>query len=359
MTPSTPKTRIAIVAPFPPPYGGMSVLAETLSRCLGRHGFRLVHIDTNRHLSGWLGRNRLLLLLCQTVAFYVRLLKIVRCDVVLFVASSGGSFFGKIVPAALLCRLFRKPVILDFVGGGIEDKLADNAALWKRCFACFHEVIVPTHVFRNLFSSYGIRSVVLPHIVDIERFHHGKRDGSRHVLLAAKNLATYSGIDSILLAYNEVRKKRTDIDLVIAGSGPERERLDRLVTELGLTGVTFVGNVGYADMPKLFADATIFVHGTQYESFGIVLVEAFASGTPVVSTNVGGIPEVVTDGVNGHLVPYGDYRAMAKKIEALLDSPAKYAAFRNQAVEEARKYSCAVLAPSYVELIETVLKGRN
>jgi glycosyltransferase involved in cell wall biosynthesis len=88
-------------------------------------------------------------------------------------------------------------------------------------------------------------------------------------------------------------------------------------------------------MPEIMAQASLFVHGTRYESFGLVLVEAMAAGRPVVAFSVGGIPDVVLDGRTGFLVPYGDIEALAGRVISLLwDSDQ-----RRSMAEQARAWS--------------------
>ena len=82
---------------------------------------------------------------------------------------------------------------------------------------------------------------------------------------------------------------------------------------MNIKGVTFLGNVPHDDMPGLMRKSTVFVHGSRYESFGIVLVEAMASGLPVVAFNIGGIREVVVERKTGHLVNYGDVISFSNK----------------------------------------------
>lgn len=345
------KKRIALVAPFPPPHGGMTVLAETLGSCLAKNGYEVVNVDTNPQVGSWLAGFQTLKKLLQLADYYVNIFRVIRCDFVLIVSASGPSYFFKFVPLIIACRLAGKPVVVDFVGGGLEAKVEGGSLLWKMALSLPTELIVPTSEFRKIMDKLGVRSVIIPHVVNISRFDATKSGGSRLVLLSGKNLVSYCGVDTIIRAFSIVKAVVPDAQLIVAGDGPERGRYEALVRELALADVDFIGNVAYEKMPDLFGRARIFVHGTKFESFGIALVEAFASGTPVVSTRVGGIPDVVTDEVTGYLVEFDDYQRMAECILRLHADAGLYASFRASCLENAQRYSCEAIFQQISDLL--------
>jgi glycosyltransferase involved in cell wall biosynthesis len=108
------------------------------------------------------------------------------------------------------------------------------------------------------------------------------------------------------------------VTLVVAGEGPERDELERRTGELGLDGrVRFLGSVSRDDVLRLFRAADASVLSSSWENFPHTVVEALAVGCPVLATAVGGVPEVVQDGVNGLLVRPDDPPALATAIERL------------------------------------------
>lgn len=113
-----------------------------------------------------------------------------------------------------------------------------------------------------------------------------------------------------------------DVALVVAGDGPEREPLGRLAAELGLEArVRFAGPLPRDEVLALYRAADAALLSSAWENFPHSVVEALAVGTPVISTAVGGVPEVVEDGVNGLLVPSGDVDALAAAIRRLAAEP--------------------------------------
>lgn len=123
-------------------------------------------------------------------------------------------------------------------------------------------------------------------------------------------LAPEKGVDVLVRATARARASGTHLHVVIAGDGPERERIQRLVIEEGVgDAVTLVGRV--EDTRSLLADADLLVLPSRSENLPLAALEALASGIPVVASSVGGVAEVVDDGVNGWLTPPDDAQALA------------------------------------------------
>ena len=133
-----------------------------------------------------------------------------------------------------------------------------------------------------------------------------------NALVFAGRLGPQKAVGVLLTALADV----DGVSLVVAGDGPEREALERHVAELGLDGrVRFLGSVPRETVLRLFGAGDASVLPSAWENFPHTVVEALAVGTPVISTDVGGVSEVVRDGENGLLVPAGDAAALAAAIE--------------------------------------------
>lgn len=329
----------------------MSVLAQTIQVSLEALGVGVIPIDTHPTP----GRMRLpteFIRKCFVgVKYFLGLSKALKADVIVVVSSSGSYLYAKALPALLLGKVFRRPVVLDFVGGGVVDKLNGKDTILMRCIRSFDCVLVPTRVFERVFLEARIPCQVFPHIVAVERFSPSKKKLTSPVLFAAKNLADESGFEMLLRAFAEIKKTHPEARFIIAGDGPKRPALLELVRELAVSGVEFLGSRSYEEMPALFESATILVHGPRYESFGLVLVEALASGTPVVSTNVGGIPDIINDGVNGFLVDYNDHLSMASRVRTLLDDREVYDRFVVNGLRSAEAYSGRSLCPELIRIL--------
>ncbi len=131
------------------------------------------------------------------------------------------------------------------------------------------------------------------------------------VLAFAGRLGPQKSLDVAL----EAIAREPRVGLVVAGEGPERAALERRVHELGLDGrVRFLGGVGRESVLRLFRAADASLLSSSWENFPHTVVESLAVGTPVISTSVGGVPEVVRDGENGLLVPPREPAALAAAV---------------------------------------------
>ncbi|HEY0590232.1 MAG TPA: glycosyltransferase family 4 protein [Thermoanaerobaculia bacterium] len=137
------------------------------------------------------------------------------------------------------------------------------------------------------------------------------------VLGTAAVLRDGKGIDVLLRAFARVVREAHDITLKIAGDGPLRRHLEREGGRLGLG--SHVHWLGYRDdVPSLVRTFDVFVHPALFDALPTAVLEAMAAGVPVVASATGGIPEIITDGENGLLVPPGDEEALAGAIHRLL-----------------------------------------
>lgn len=328
----------------------MSILAEVLTESLNKASSSVSRINTSRlppNIARRLGFGRI----HQHFTFFTDLFKKLDQDVYLLISSSGLSFYTKIFPALCIIRMRGRPAVLDFVGGGILHKLHP---LYIFILKRFKNILVPTPTFQKAFSEKGIRSTVFPHIVRVENFHNQKSSDEGVNLIAAKALVPYSGIQDIIKAFCIIQKELPNAQLKIVGEGPERENLERFILDKSITGIEFLGSISHYEMPKIFSSASIFLHGTKIESFGLVLVEAMAAGLPIVSTNSGGIPDVIRDEFNGLLVNYGDHREMARQALLVLTNREKYEQIRQNALNESKKYSASVLAPKLLTILRKI-----
>ena len=143
--------------------------------------------------------------------------------------------------------------------------------------------------------------------------------------------------------------------LVMIGDGPEVKTCCQLVDELGLRDrVLFMGN--QEQVVPLLSVADLFLLPSAQESFGLAALEAMACGAPVISSDTGGLPEVVVEGETGYLCGVGDVEGMASKAIALLSDPVMHAEFSEAGIRRVRNAFCAArIVPQYEELYRRVL----
>jgi glycosyltransferase involved in cell wall biosynthesis len=125
----------------------------------------------------------------------------------------------------------------------------------------------------------------------------------------------------------------------VAGDGSQRAELESLTNELGLRGVEFLGLVAPEQMPLLYDSADIYLNTPDIDNMPGSLIEAFASGLPVVTTNAGGIPYLVSDGENALMTERRDYEGIASRAIRLLEDETLAATIAERARQDCCKYS--------------------
>lgn len=178
-------------------------------------------------------------------------------------------------------------------------------------------------------------------------------------IFAASHLTWQKGIDVLLKALVELSDRGIMPDLIIAGNGPEKERLQALVHTFGLERhVHFWGQADRDEMASLYNGCVFFVHPSLNEGFGLVALEAMICGKAVITTHVGGLPEVVADGVTGLLIPPNDSTELAKTIETLWRDPLRAEAMGRAGRELAHsQFTWSRVADRYLEAYQIASRG--
>ncbi|GAA5218542.1 glycosyltransferase family 4 protein [Corallincola platygyrae] len=190
---------------------------------------------------------------------------------------------------------------------------------------------------------------------DIETFIQG----AEHLLLAVGRLSREKGFSHLLHAMADMEQSHPGTKLLIVGEGGQREFLTELTDRLGLNQRVLMP--GFSDqIPALLQRADLFVMPSLTEGLPMALLEAMASGTPVVASAVGGIPDVLEQGKCGVLVPPADDVALSKGIASLLDDPEKAAITAAKArVRQLENYSVGAMTDAYLALYQDLLAGSH
>lgn len=190
---------------------------------------------------------------------------------------------------------------------------------------------------RSLVSTHGSIDII-PCGTDTRRFGHISRIEARRALgleqdakivLYVGRFDRRKGIETLVRAVGQSQLKDQNLKLIIGGGsrpgqsdGAERERIEGIVNELGLQDITmFPGRLGVENLHLYYAAADVSVVPSHYEPFGLVAIEAMASGTPVVASDVGGLQFTVIPEITGLLAPAKDDAAFAKAIDRILADP--------------------------------------
>ena len=231
-------------------------------------------------------------------------------------------------------RCLNKHVVLNYHSGEADDHLSHWGLLVHPWLGLAHDLVVPSPYLRMVFAQHGYSARVVPNVVDVTCFEYHERAPLRPRILSTRNLEPYYRVDLVIQAFARFSREVPDATLTIAGYGSEEQRLRELAVALGCGNVRFTGRVAPDDMPRLYADHDIFVNASVLDNQPVSILEAFASGLPVVSTAAGDIPYMVRNGEAGTLATAdaadlagamvrvwndpGGARAMARRARAAL-----------------------------------------
>jgi L-malate glycosyltransferase len=246
--------------------------------------------------------------------------EISRADVVHVFSASYSSFLLAPLPAMLLARALGKPVVLNYRSGEAPDHL-QRSAIARRTIKQVDQNIVPSRFLVEVFRTFGIDATVIPNIVDLERFRFRERDPLRPRLVSTRNFESLYNVAATIRAFRIVQDRWPEATLTLVGAGSQEHDLRALVAELRLQHVTFAGRVRPDAIAGFYAANDIYIQSPNIDNMPTSVLEAFASGLPVVSTEAGGIPAILTHGVHGLLAPLADYDALGQHVLRLLADP--------------------------------------
>lgn len=203
---------------------------------------------------------------------------------------------------------------------------------------------------------------IIPNGVDTATFRPSDRSHGRQdvVIVCVARLIARKGQEHLLRAFAALRSQSGQpLRLRLIGTGDDHDTLESLATELGVRDqVEFRGFVPREAMPAIYHESDIFVLPSQQEGMSIALLEAMASGLPVIVTEAGGTAELVSEGENGHIVPWNDVPALTKALGVLVGDAARRQQMGAVSCRRAASFGWPALARRYLDLCEEITRGR-
>lgn len=314
--------RVIIVAPTAPPPGGMALQAQVLRKHLEQEGIAAEIIPTNPKLPRLFAGLKVIRTAIQSATYLALLLQVMpRVAVVHILGASYFYFFARVVPAIIIGRLMGKRVVLNYRGGAGPEFFARYGwAAWP-ILRLAQAVTAPSAYLARFFVEHGIACQIVPNILELERFKFRSRNVLRPNLLISRNLEPMYNVEMALRAFAMVKRKFPDARLDIVGTGSQEHVLRAWSADRNIAGVVFHGAVSNDRMPEFLEKADVLLNPTNIDNFPMSLLEAFASGVPVISTDVGGIRDLLGNSEAAILVRANDHGQMADEICRLLSDP--------------------------------------
>jgi L-malate glycosyltransferase len=353
------RLNIAIVAPSMGILGGQAVQAARLLRAWGDdpdvHAW-LVPINPvpPGPLKHALNIKYIRTIATQLVYWPLLVRELARADVVHVFSASYFSFLLAPLPAVIVARLLGKPVVMNYRSGEAPDHL-ERSAIARAVLRAVDRNAVPSRFLQEVFASFGIAADIVPNIIDTDRFQFRMRDPLRPRILSTRNFQGLYNIACTLRAFATVQARYPDASLTLVGAGPEERALRALAADLGLRHVEFAGSVPPEEIWRYYADADIYLQTPDIDNMPSSVLEAFASGCIVVSTNAGGVPAILANDVHGVLVPCGAHEAAAAAILRVLENPGLARRLAEQARASCDRYTWSSVRGQWLSLYRGIV----
>jgi glycosyltransferase involved in cell wall biosynthesis len=346
--------RVLLVAPSPAIVGGQSVQAVRLLEAL--RSTPTIQVDfqpINPSLPGpfkALQRPKYVRTFVTESAYVADLLRLsTRYDILHFFCAGYWSFLLTWAPGISLAKAFGKPAILHYHDGRAQDHFRrfPRAVSWAREAA---RIVTPSRYLVDVLQQFGLAAQPIANTIDTGYFCYRERGPLRPRFLHNRELAAHYNVPCSLRAFAIVQKTYPDAALTIAHDGPTRAQLERMVAEMGLKQVTFTGSISEPAMRDLYNGADLYLMSPDIDNMPLSILECYASGLPIVSTSVGGLPYMIENDRTGLLVLRNDHEAMAAAALRLLQDADLARQLSANGLKECARYRSENVAAEWVAL---------
>lgn len=356
-----PRIRVALVAPSLRYVGGQAVQADLLMR-----NWRddpdvkasFVPVDPSPPPGlGWVQRVPLLRTVLREPRYLLALWQSLKgADVVHIFSASYSSFLLAPLPAWFISRLHGKRMLINYRSGECRDHLR-RSSIALRVLKSTNKLVVPSGYLVDVLREFGLAAEAIPNIVDVSQFSFRVRRPLRPHLICTRGFHPYYCIDIVVRAFAEVQRTFPDARLDLVGGGPLEGEVRNLVRNMKLTGIDFKGVAAHHEIGRFYDEADIFINASRLDNMPISVLEAFASGMPVVSTEPEGMPFLVEHGRTGLLSPTGDAAALARNVIRVLQDFELAERLVENARQELQRYCWPVVREQWLKVYRALASG--
>ena len=317
------KKKIGLIGPLPPPSGGMANQLKQLEKLLESEGVDVFVVQVNApYKPAFIQKIKGARAVFRFFSYLINLWKAAgKVDIFHIFANSGLSWFLYASPAIHIAKFRRTPVIVNYRGGEAES-FFKKYFTWVRWSLKFSDlVIVPSGFLRSVFKKWNYKAEVVPNIINLEKFTPANKelDSTKPVIIVPRNLEPIYDNIAALKAFRHFINEFPDAEMIVAGSGPELKMLQNFAESEGIDRkVNFTGKVDNEKRVELYQSADITLNPSLADNMPNSILESLASGVPVVTTDVGGIPYLVGNEVTSLFVKPGDYIGMSAAMKRLI-----------------------------------------
>jgi L-malate glycosyltransferase len=352
------KLRIALVAASLRYVGGQSVQADLLLRNWAddpQLAARLIPIDPIFPSTlAWIEEIPVLRTLVREPLYLLNLWRGLKGVDVAHIFSAGyWSFLIAPVPAWLVARARGARSVIHYHSGEARDHLQKFRTA-RAALAKVDRVVVPSGYLVDVFREFGLAADAVPNVVDLGQVRFRERNPLKPHLVCTRGFHPYYCVDVVVRAFAQVVREFPDARLNLVGKGPSEAEIRAVVKELNVPGVHFAGVASREEIGAVYDNADIFINASRLDNMPVSVMEAFAAGTPVVTTSPECMPYLVTHERTGLLSPVGDPDLLAKNVIRLLRDNDLAARLARNAYDESQKYLWTNVRRQWLEVYRSI-----
>ena len=358
------RLRVLVVAPSLDIYGGQARQAVRLMTGLaGEESLEVGFLPHNPRLPGplrALQRIKYVRTVATTVAYALMLAaRVPRYDVIHVFSAAYWAYLLSAAPALLAARAFGKRSILNYRSGEADDHLENWTRTAAPTMRWADVIVTPSGYLVEVFARHALRARFIYNIVELDRFRFRERNQPRPVFVVSRLHEPLYNVPCVLRAFRLIQDRYPEARLTVAADGYLRPELERLAfEELKLANTEFIGFVPFERMPEMYDSHDVYLTATNIDNMPSSITECMASGLPVVTTDAGGIPYIVTHEETCLMVGRDDPRAMAAAALRLLEEEGLAARRTRRAREESRKFEWPAVRDEWVRLYHELARSK-
>ena len=267
-------------------------------------------------------------------------------------SASYWSFLVAPSPAWLIARLRGAKMVIHYHSGEARDHLRRFHGV-RSVLEDADQLVVPSGYLVDVFREFGLQAQVVANVVDVTRFRFRERKPLRPRLVCTRGFHPYYCLDVVVRAFGEIQQVFPEATLDLVGKGPVEASIRSLVHELKLSGVNFPGAVPHDEISHHYDVADILINASSLDNMPVSILEAFASGTPVVTTAPEGMSYLIQNEHTGLLSQPGDARALADNVVRLIREPELASRLALNARAELHRYSWETVREEWLKIYRT------
>lgn len=300
--------KILQIANYKPGTGGISGQVEKIHACLDGDGIDNAVFSVKGSA-------------VYRIKAFFRLFKEGRkYDVFHIHTCSGGGFISAVM-GIIVGRCLKKRIVLTYHGGDGRRFFKKHTRFVRWFLRRTDANIALSGFIGGVFEDFAIPHVEIPNIIELDASRFKEREVIKPDFISIRTLSPLYNIECILDAFGMVKKQIPEATLTIVGDGPSREELERKVKKMELNDVSFVGRVDNSEIYRYLDQADVMLSSPLIDNMPVSVLEGMNAGLLVISSNVGGVPYMIEDGVNGLLFESDNHEMLAEKmLEAIEDS---------------------------------------